>query len=46
MLGSSSRLSVIGLLHVAPPSVERMTSMAFGLVPKPPGLVSTDSVIK
>src|SRR5215216_3116492 len=46
MLGSSSRLSVIGSLHEAPPSVDRMTSIAFGEVPNPPGFVSTDSVIR
>src|SRR5215218_10021884 len=38
-LGFSPRLSVIGSPQVAPPSVERITSMAFGWRPKPPGFV-------
>src|SRR5687767_9522428 len=44
--GLSSRLSVIGLLQVAPPSVDRITSIAFGWIPKPPGFVSTDRLIR
>ena len=42
----SSRISVVGLPQVAPPFAERMTSIAFGEVPNPPGLVSTDRVIR
>src|SRR5215210_6100909 len=44
--GFSSRLSVMGSLHVTPPSVDRITSMAFGYVPNPPGFVSTDRLIR
>ena len=44
--GLSSRISVTGSSHVAPWSVERITSMAFGEVSNPPGLVSTDRLIR
>src|SRR5919201_3246307 len=42
----SSRISVVGLPQDAPPFVERMTSIAFGWLPNPPGSWSTDRVIR
>jgi hypothetical protein len=42
----SSRISVTGFSQVAPWLVERITSMAFGEVSKPPGLESTDRLIR
>jgi hypothetical protein len=45
-VGLSSRIRVTGLLHVAPWLVERITSMALGEVLNPPGLVSTDRLIR
>src|SRR5215211_6100545 len=45
-LGLSSRISVTGFPQLAPWLVERITSMALGEVPNPPGLVSTDRLIR
>src|SRR5207248_9721621 len=42
----SSRISVVGLPQDAPPFVERMTSIAFGWLLKPPGSWVTDKVIR
>jgi hypothetical protein len=42
----SSRMSVTGFSQVAPWLVERITSMAFGEVSNPPGLVPTDRLIR
>src|SRR5215211_7800250 len=46
-LGLSSRMSVEGLLQVRPPSVDLLTSMASGLLPKAvSGASSTDKLIR
>src|SRR4029453_3432613 len=44
--GLSSRISVTGLSQLAPWLVERITSMALGEVSNPPGLLSTDRLIR
>src|SRR5918994_7054769 len=46
-LGVSSRMSVTGALQVSPPSVDLLTSMASGLLPKAvSGASSNDKLIR